>query len=92
LNRPSQHRDGSVGVRLAASPIFVGLRGRVRAVEVRAEGVRTGELVKQVEPVGGRIQLCGLDPLLRDMVRITHLDGVFDVCCDETEALGLIVP
>jgi anti-anti-sigma factor len=49
-------------------------------------------LAKQIEPVGGRIQLCGLDPLLRDMLRITHLDGVFDVCGDETEALGLIIP
>src|SRR4051794_28010974 len=33
-------------------------------------------LAKQVEPVRGRIQLCGLDPLLRDMLRITHLDRV----------------
>jgi hypothetical protein len=32
--------------------------------------------------------LCGLDALLRDMVRITHLDQVFDICGDEAEALG----
>jgi hypothetical protein len=48
-------------------------------------------LARQVEPVHGRIHLCGLDPLLRDMLRITHLDGVFDVCSDEAEALGLAV-
>jgi anti-anti-sigma factor len=48
-------------------------------------------LAKRVEPVGGRIQLCGLDPLLRDILRITHLDGVFDICSNEAEALGLIV-
>jgi anti-anti-sigma factor len=48
-------------------------------------------LAKRVQPERGRIQLCGLDPLLRDMLRITHLDGVFDVFGDETEALGLIV-
>src|SRR5262249_30581650 len=48
-------------------------------------------LAKRVEPVGGRIQLCGLDPLLRDILRITHLDGGFDICSNEAEALGLIV-
>ncbi len=35
-----------------------------------------------------RIALCNLDPLLRDMVRITHLDRLFDVYDDEAEALG----
>jgi anti-anti-sigma factor len=45
-------------------------------------------LQRQVDPVRGSIVLCGLDPLLRDMVRITHLDRVFDICDDEAEALG----
>ena len=40
---------------------------------------------------GGSLQLCGLDPLLRDMLRITHLDRVLDVCSDEAEALGLLL-
>jgi len=44
-----------------------------------------------VGPARGQITLCGLDPLLRDMLRITRLDGVFDVCNDEAGALGLIV-
>jgi anti-anti-sigma factor len=48
-------------------------------------------LEKQVAPVGGRIQVCGLDPLVRELLQITRLDGVLDVCGDETEALGLIV-
>jgi anti-sigma B factor antagonist len=48
-------------------------------------------LHKKIEPARGHIQLCGLDPLLRDMVRITHLDQVFDVCSDEAEALGLLI-
>jgi anti-anti-sigma factor len=48
-------------------------------------------LANQIEPARGQISLCGLDPLLRDMLRIIHLDGVFDVCRDEAEALGLIV-
>jgi anti-sigma B factor antagonist len=43
---------------------------------------------KKIEPAQGRIRLCGLDPLLRDMLRITHLDRVLDVCNDEAEALG----
>jgi anti-anti-sigma factor len=45
---------------------------------------------EKIAPVRGRIQLCGLDPLLRDVLRLTHLDRVFDVCGDETDALGLI--
>jgi anti-sigma B factor antagonist len=45
-------------------------------------------LQRRVVPVRGNIVLCGLDPLLRDMVRITHLDRVFDICGDEVEALG----
>jgi anti-sigma B factor antagonist len=45
-------------------------------------------LQRKVDPVRGSIVLCGLDPLLRDMVRITHLDRVFDICGDEAEALG----
>ena len=45
-------------------------------------------LQRKVDPVRGSIVLCGLDPLLREMVRITHLDRVFDICGDEAEALG----
>ena len=45
-------------------------------------------LQRKVDPVRGSIVLCGLDPLLRDMVRITHLDREFDICGDEAEALG----
>jgi hypothetical protein len=44
---------------------------------------------EEIAPVRGRIRLCGLDPLLRDMLRITHLDRVFDAYVDEAEALGL---
>ena len=40
---------------------------------------------------GGSLQLCGLDPLVRDMMRITHLDRILDVCSDEAEALGLLL-
>jgi anti-sigma B factor antagonist len=45
-------------------------------------------LHSKVRPLQGSIALCGLDPLLRDMVRITHLDRMFDICGDEAEALG----
>src|SRR4051812_48471861 len=46
-------------------------------------------LHRVVGPERGRIQLCGLDPLLRDLLRITRLDEAFDVYADEAEALGL---
>jgi hypothetical protein len=42
-------------------------------------------------PAAGWVQLWGLDPLLRDILRTTHLDRAFDVCRDEAEALGLII-
>jgi anti-anti-sigma factor len=48
-------------------------------------------LARRVQPIGGQIQLCGLSPLLRDMMRASHLDGVLDVCEDEAQALGLII-
>jgi anti-anti-sigma regulatory factor len=59
-------------------------------------GVLLGKLAsiaKRIEPVRGRIQVCGLDPPLRDMLRIARLvPGVFDVFADEAEALGLSIP
>jgi anti-anti-sigma factor len=62
----------------------------VHYVSSEVLGILAG-LQKEVDPIRGSIVLCGLDPLLRDMVRITHLDRVFDVCGDEAEALGLIL-
>ena len=53
-------------------------------------GILAG-LQRKGDPARRRIVLCGLDPLLRDMLRITHLDRVFDVCGDEAEALGLML-
>ena len=47
-------------------------------------------LQRKVDPVRGRIVLCGMDPLLRDMVRITRLDRFFDICDEEAEAIGLV--
>jgi anti-anti-sigma factor len=52
---------------------------------------RLARLAQRAEPAHGRVQLCGLDPLLRDVLRITRLDGLFEVCGDEAEALGLVV-
>ena len=61
--------------------------GGVRYLSSEDLGILAG-LHKKVEQARGRIQLCGLDPLLREMVQIPHLDRVFDVCGDEVEALG----
>ena len=60
----------------------------VRYLSSEVLGILAG-LQRKVDPVRGSIVLCGLDQLLRDMVRITHLDRVFDVYGDEAEALGL---
>jgi anti-anti-sigma factor len=70
--------------------LVLNFRG-VRYLSCAVLGIMAG-LQKKVDPSDGCIRLCGLDPLLRDMVRITRLDRVFDVCTDEAEALGLLVP
>jgi anti-anti-sigma factor len=53
-------------------------------------GAALGQLAslqRKLDPKQGRIQLCGLDPWLRDVLRMTRLDRVFDVYNDEPEAL-----
>jgi anti-anti-sigma factor len=62
--------------------------GGVQYLSSEVLGILAG-LQRKVEQARGRIQLCGLDPLLRDLVRITQLDRVFGICKDEAEALGL---
>ncbi len=69
--------------------LLLNLRGvRYLSSDVLAVLVRRHE---RLDASGGSLRLCGLDPLLRDMVRITHLDRVLDVCSDEAEALGLLL-
>jgi anti-anti-sigma factor len=62
----------------------------VRYLSSEVLGILAG-LQREVDPVRGSIVLCGLDSLLRDMLRITHQDRVFDICGDEAEALGLML-
>jgi anti-sigma B factor antagonist len=45
-------------------------------------------LHQRVERTQGRLGLFGLDPVLRDMVRICHLERVFHIYADEREALS----
>jgi anti-anti-sigma factor len=58
----------------------------VRHISSEVLGILAG-LQSRLDPVRGSIVLCGLDRLLRDMLRITHLDREFDVYSDEAEAL-----
>ena len=62
----------------------------VRYLSSEVLGILAG-LQRQVDPLRGSIVLCGLDPLLRDMLRITHLERVSEVSGDEAEALGLML-
>ena len=62
----------------------------VRYLSSEVLGILAG-LQREVDAVRGSIVLCGLDPLLRDMVRIIHLERVFDICKGEAEALGLML-
>jgi anti-sigma B factor antagonist len=52
---------------------------------------RLAALQQKLGRVRGRIQLCGLDPLVRDVLRISRLEREFDLCDDEVQALGLIL-
>jgi anti-anti-sigma factor len=45
-------------------------------------------LHRRVERARGRLGLFGLDPVLRDMVRICRLERVFQIYADEREALS----
>jgi anti-anti-sigma factor len=44
-------------------------------------------LHRRVERQRGRIGLIGLEPLLREMVRICSLEAIFDIYASETEAV-----
>jgi anti-anti-sigma factor len=71
-----------------ASRLVVNFAG-VQHLSSEVLGILAG-LQSQFEPRQRRIVLCGLNPLMWEMVRITHLDRVFDVCRDEVEALCLM--
>jgi anti-anti-sigma factor len=49
-------------------------------------------LASNVHPRGGMVQVCGLDPTLRPLFCRTPAGQVFDLCMDEGDALGLILP
>src|SRR4051812_7578565 len=68
--------------------LVLNFRG-VRYMSSDVLGLLTG-FHRKVNPARGGIRLCGLDPLLSDMLRITHLDRLVEVCGDEAEALGLL--
>jgi anti-anti-sigma factor len=44
-------------------------------------------LFLRIDTAGGTLSLCGLDPVLFDMLRICHLDRVVDVYATETAAV-----
>jgi anti-anti-sigma regulatory factor len=48
-------------------------------------------LHKRLEQAQARLGLCGLDPLMLRMIRICHLEPVFDIYADQTEALSFVV-
>jgi anti-sigma B factor antagonist len=44
-------------------------------------------LERQVKQAKGRLKLCGLGPILRDTMRIGHLERLFDIYDDAQSAL-----
>jgi anti-anti-sigma factor len=65
--------------------LLLDLRG-VRYVSGAMLG-RLAALQQKLSRVRGRIQLYGLDPLVRDVLRITRLEREFDLC-DDVEPRG----
>jgi anti-anti-sigma factor len=61
--------------------------GGVRYMSSDMLATLTG-LHQRVERAQGRLGLFGLDPVLRDMLRICRLERVFDIYADEREALS----
>ena len=49
-------------------------------------------LHRRLEESRRRLAIAGLDPVLRDMLRICRLDRVFDLHADEAEASGAAAP
>jgi anti-sigma B factor antagonist len=70
--------------------LLLDLRG-VRYVSGAMLG-RLAVLQQKLKRVRGRISLCRLDPLVRDVLRISRLEREFDLCDDEAQALGLLLP
>jgi anti-sigma B factor antagonist len=60
--------------------------GNVRFLSSNALAILVS-LRKKVEAAGGRLRLCGLDPDLVDLFRITNLDRLFEVFGSRQEAL-----
>ena len=44
-------------------------------------------LQRRIERANGRLGLCGLDPLMRDMVRICRIEHLFDIYTSDVDAL-----
>jgi anti-sigma B factor antagonist len=70
--------------------LLLDLRG-VRYVSGAMLG-RLAALQQKLSRARGRIRLCGLDPLVRDVLRISRLEREFDLCEEEAKVLDLLVP
>jgi anti-anti-sigma factor len=43
---------------------------------------------KKAEAVGGSVRFCCVDPVIRDVFRITTVDRLFDICNSEADAIA----
>jgi anti-sigma B factor antagonist len=53
-------------------------------------GTMVGMLVGlhvRVQRARGRLRLCGIGPLIRDTLRICHVEHLFEICSDESDGL-----
>jgi anti-sigma B factor antagonist len=58
----------------------------VRFLSSNALGILVS-LKKKVDAAGGRLRLCGLEPDLLELLRITNLDRIFEMYESREEAL-----
>ena len=59
----------------------------VRFLSSNALGILVS-LKKKVEAAGGRLRLCGLEPDLLELLRITYLDHIFETYESREDALN----
>jgi len=45
-------------------------------------------LYKRVQSAGGKVIFCGMNQVIREIIRINRLDQIFDLSDDTDEALG----
>jgi anti-anti-sigma factor len=85
--RTNMQRVGEILARSRLAPkIIVNLSLAERISSTFVNGLL--RLLKLVQAADGRLILCGVQPLFREIFQITNLEALFDFADDQETALG----